>query len=131
MNIIFILYLFSAVLFAWNGKLEVIIFYLILCTVVLMQITGIYFYFVSLYTLLEINQPYLFNLSLEKSFYLLSHSNRLPLESLLYSDMSFQSWKSRMIFQRREIYWFMWWNYIFCCFLHPVPYASLHFVYLF
>lgn len=75
--------------FSWNGKLEVIVFCLILCTVVLMQITGIYFYFVSLYVLFEINQPYLFNLSLEKSFYLLSHSNHLPLESLLYSDMSF------------------------------------------
>lgn len=57
-----------------------------------MQITGIYFYCVSLYVLFKINQPYLFNLSSEKSFCVLSHSNHLPLDGLHYSDVSFQSW---------------------------------------
>lgn len=92
----FVLYLFSVAFYPWNGKLEkwwrLIRFCLILCTVVLMQITGIYFYCVSLYVLFKINQPCLFNLSSEKGFCVLSHSNHLPLDGLHYSDISFQSW---------------------------------------
>lgn len=87
-----VLYLFSVMLFPWNGKLEkwwqLLWCCLIPCTVVLMQITGIYFYCISLYVLFKINQPYLFNLSSEKCFCVLSHSSHLPLDGLLCSDVS-------------------------------------------
>lgn len=87
-----VLYLFSVMLFPWNGKLEkwwqLLWCCLILCTVVLMQITGINFYCISLYVLFKINQPYLFNLSSEKCFCVLSHSSHLPLDGLLCSDVS-------------------------------------------
>jgi len=62
------------------------------CTVVLMQITRMYFYCVSLYALFKINQSYLFNNSSEKSFCILSHSNHLSLDSLHYSEVFFQRW---------------------------------------
>lgn len=130
------MYLFSvAFFFPWTGKLEkrwqLKWFCLILCTVVLMQITGMYFYCVSLYVLFKINQPYLFNLSSEKSFCVLSHFNHLPLDGYTILMYLFRTGIYRMIFQMRESDWFILWHYIFCWFPHRVLHTSLHFVYLF
>lgn len=92
MNMIFVLYLFTTVLFLWSEKLEVmatdhIPFDPLYCSSYANYWNTLLFY---LYVLFKINQRYLFNLSSQKRIRVLSHSNLL--NSLFYSAISFQRW---------------------------------------